>query len=58
MTKIKNKKLKKILNEIDTAKYKKRTLEKYMINDSDFKEFTTEILNTLGFIKNNEFVDK
>ena len=58
MTKIKNKKLKKILNEIDTAKYKKRTLEKYMINDPDFKEFTTEILNTLGFIKNNEFVDK
>ena len=32
---------------------KKRTLEKYMINDPDFKEFTTEILNSLGFIKNN-----
>ena len=58
MTKIKNKKLRKILNEIDSAKYKKRTLEKYMTKDPDFKEFTTEILNSLGFIKNNEFVDK
>ena len=58
MTKIKNKKLRKILNEIDSAKYKKKTLEKYMMNDPDFKEFTTEILNSLGFIKNNEFVDK
>ena len=58
MTKIKNKKLRKILKEIDSAKYKKRTLEKYMMNDPDFKEFTTEILNSLGFIKNNEFVDK
>jgi hypothetical protein len=57
-TKIKNKKLRKILKEIDTAKYKKRTLERYMKNDPDFKEFTTEILQTLGFIKNNEFVDK
>ena len=58
MTKIKNKKLRKILKEIDSAKYKKRTLEKYMMNDPDFKEFTTEILNSLGFIKNNEFFDK
>ena len=58
MTKIKNKKLRKILKEIDTAKYKKRTLEKYMVNDPDFKEFTTDILKTLGFIKNQEFVDK
>ena len=58
MTKIKNKKLRKILKEIDSAKYKKRTLEKYMMNDPDFKEFTTEIVNSLGFIKNNEFVDK
>lgn len=58
MTIIKNKKLRKILKEIDSAKYKKRTLEKYMMNDPDFKEFTTEILNSLGFIKNNEFVDK
>ena len=58
MTKIKNKKLMKILKEIDSAKYKKRTLGRYMENDPDFKEFTTEILNTLGFIKNNEFIDK
>jgi len=58
MTKIKNKKLMKILKEIDSAKYKKRTLERYMDKDPDFKEFTTEILETLGFIKNNEFIYK
>ena len=58
MTKIKNQKLMKILKEIDSAKYKKRTLSKYMENDPDFKEFTTEILDSLGFIQNNEFIDK
>ena len=58
MTKIKNKKLIKILKEIDSAKYKKRTLGKYMENDPDFKEFTTEILQSLGFIQNNEFIEK
>ena len=58
MTKIKNKKLFKILKEIDSTKYKKRTLQKKMDNDPDFKEFTTEILTTLGFIKNNEFIYK
>ena len=58
MTKIKNKKLLKILKEIDSTKYKKRTLEKIMENDPDFKAFTTEILETLGFIKNNEFIYK
>jgi hypothetical protein len=58
MTKIKNKKLMKILKEIDSAKYKKRTSERYMDKDPDFKEFTTEILETLGFIKNNEFIYK
>ena len=58
MTKLKNKKLKNILKEIDSTKYKKRTLEKKMENDPDFKEFTTEILETLGFIKNNEFISK
>ena len=57
MTKLRNKKLLKILKEIDSTKYKKRTLEKKMKNDPDFKEFTTEILETLGFIKNNEFID-
>ena len=55
MTKIKNQKLMKILKEIDSAKYKKRTLSRYMENDPDFKIFTTEILNTLGFIRNNEY---
>ncbi len=58
MTKLKNKKLQKILKEIDSTKYKKRTLEKKMKNDPDFKLFTTEILETLGFIKNNEFINK
>ena len=58
MTKLKNKKLQKILKEIDLKKYKKRTLEKKMKNDPDFKLFTTEILETLGFIKNNEFINK
>ena len=58
MSKIKNKKLRKILKEIDVAKYKKRTLEKYMENDPDFKEFTTDILKTLGFIHNHEFIYK
>ena len=57
MTKIKNKKLLKILKEIDSTKYKKRTLEKVMENDPDFKAFTTEILETLGFVKNNEFIN-
>ena len=58
MTKLKNKKIFKILKEIDSTKYKKRTLEKKMETDPDFKDFTTEILTTLGFIKNNEFIDK
>ena len=58
MTKLKNKKLLKILKEIDSTKYKKRTLEKQMEIDPDFKIFTTEILTTLGFVKNNEFIGK
>ena len=58
MTKLKNKKLLKILKEIDSTKYKKRTLEKQMKIDPDFKIFTTEILTTLGFVKNNEFIGK
>ena len=58
MTKLKNKKLLKILKEIDSTKYKKRTLEKHMEIDPDFKIFTTEILTTLGFVKNNEFIGK
>ena len=57
MTKIKNKKLLKILKEIDSTKFKKRTLEKKMESDPDFKLFTTEILETLGFVKNHEFIN-
>ena len=57
MTKLKNKKLLKILKGIDATKYKKRTLEKQMEIDPDFRLFTTEILIALGFIKNNEFVN-
>ena len=51
---LRNKNLKKIIKEIDSSKYKKRTLEK-MQENPDFKEFTTEILKSLGFIKNNIF---
>lgn len=54
MTMLRNKNLKKIIKEIDSSKYKKRTLEK-MQEDPDFKDFTTEILKSLGFIKNNIF---
>ena len=56
MTKLNNKKLFKILKDIDSTKYKKRTLEKMMNTDPDFREFTMEILQTLGFLKNNEFI--
>ena len=48
--------LKKIIKDIDSAKYRKSKLEKTMKTNPHFKEFTTEILTTLGFIKNNEFV--
>ena len=58
MNMLKNNTLRKIIREIDSAKYKKRTLERYIDKDPDFKEFTTEILETLGFIKNNEFIYK
>lgn len=54
MTMLRNKNLKKIIKEIDSSKYKKRTLER-MQEDPDFKDFTTEILNTLGFIKEGVF---
>lgn len=57
MNKVKNKKLQKIIKTIDSAKYKKRTLEK-MLNDSDFKSFTDEILISLGYLKNNVFDSK
>jgi hypothetical protein len=54
MTKLRNNKLKKIIKSIDSARFKKKTLEK-MMNDSDFKEFTDEILKALGFLKDNMF---
>ena len=54
MTMLRNKNLKKIIKEIDSSKYKKRTLERMQL-DPDFKEFTTEILTTLGFIKDGVF---
>ena len=56
MTMLRNKNLKKIIKDIDSAKYRKSKLEKTMKINPHFKEFTTEILTTLGFIKNNEFV--
>lgn len=54
MTLIKNNKLKKIIKHIDSSKYKKKTLEK-MMEDKDFKDFTDEILTTLGYLKDNIF---
>jgi hypothetical protein len=54
MTKLKNKRLVKIIKEIDSTKYKKKMLEK-MLDDKDFKEFVDEILLTLGYLKENIF---
>ncbi len=54
MNKLKNKKLQKIIKNIDTTKYKKKTLEK-MLADNDFRFFTDEILETLGYLKNKVF---
>ena len=54
MTKLRNKKLQKIIREIDSTKFKKKTLEK-MMNDNDFKDFADEILISLGFLKDNIF---
>ena len=55
---LKNKSLRKIIREIDGAKYKKRTLERVMKNDKNFKEFIQDILYTLGFIRNGIFTIK
>ena len=58
MNMLKNKTLRKIIREIDSAKYKKRTLERMINNDKNFKEFVQDILNTLGFIKDGFFTIK
>ena len=59
MEMLRNQKFKQIIKNIDHAKYKKTTLEKYLNNDIEFKIFADEILKVLGFIKNNEFyIDK
>jgi hypothetical protein len=55
MNLIKNKKLKKIIKHIDSTKYKKTFLEK-MLLDADFKDFTDEILVSLGFLKDGVFI--
>jgi SpoVK/Ycf46/Vps4 family AAA+-type ATPase len=54
MTKLRNKKLQKIIREIDSAKFKKKSLEK-MMNDKDFKDFVDEILVSLGYLKDEVF---
>jgi hypothetical protein len=54
MNKLKNKKLKKIIRNIDSAKFKKRILEKIIANDKDFKEFVDEILSSLGYLDDNK----
>ena len=58
MNMLKNKTLRKIIKEIDSAKYKKRTLERMINNDKNFKEFVQDILITLGFIKDGFFTIK
>ena len=55
MTKLRNKKLQRIIKEIDSTKYKKKSLEK-MMGDKDFKDFVDEILISLGYLKDNLFV--
>jgi hypothetical protein len=54
MNKLKNEKLKKIIKNVDSTKYKKNTLEK-LLKDEDFRKFADEILETLGFMKNKTF---
>lgn len=51
---LKNKKLASIIKHIDSTKYKKKTLEK-MLLDPEFRLFADEILTTLGFLKDNTF---
>ncbi len=58
MNMLKNNTLRKIIREIDSAKYKKRTLERMINNDKNFKEFVQDILITLGFIKDGFFTIK
>jgi hypothetical protein len=55
MNMIKNNRLKKIIKHIDSTKYKKRTLEKFL-RDPAFLDFANELLRSLGFLdKNNSF---
>ena len=54
MMMIKNKSLQKLIKHCDSTKYKKTFLEK-MLTDKDFKEFTDEILITLGYLKDGVF---
>ena len=56
MSKIKNKNLQKIITHINSTKYKKKSLEKLIKEDSDFKEFINEILSTLGYLKDNQLI--
>ena len=52
---IKNNRLKRIIRHIDSTKYKKRTLEKFL-NDPNFLDFVNEMLRTLGYLdKDNAF---
>jgi hypothetical protein len=55
MNKIKNRKLQRIIKYIDSSKFKKKNLERFLNNDSDFKVFADEILETLGYLKNKSF---
>ena len=55
MNKLKNKSLRKIIRNINTTKFKKKTIEK-MLLDKDFREFADEILETLGYLKDNMFI--
>lgn len=50
-SKLKNSRLRQIIKAINSAKYKKSMLENVLLEDKHFKQFTDEILDTLGFME-------
>lgn len=54
--KLKNKKLRRIIKLINASKFKNSLLDKTSKHDKHFKDFTEEILETLG-IKKGKIVD-
>lgn len=48
-----NKKLQKLLAQIDNSKYRFKELNTQLKGDKDFEEFSTMMLNEMGFIDEN-----